>query len=202
MPRLNMKCATSLALVSLPFFLGCGQETPTHEFPEISYELSTLPEEEVFAYAFHGGMSFTSIRYRLYGDRRLVREVVIGSPRRVLATREIRLSQEEIHALIQPTVGGLAELTPRKRTSVIGTSPLSTDAVYVELRLRLESYQRPGEEEIAPFEHDIWLDPMAARRFPQFKEAQDLVALNEMLEEFFGQTSFEAIRELHGDSAN
>ncbi len=186
-----------LLLVALTMFFGCGlmsaakEDTPT-------YRISSLPEDAVLEYGFHGGYGLTSPRYHLYGDGLLVREVIDKMTNRAVTTKELQLSLQDVDALMQMVVeSGVPELTQHKIRAVVGPGSLVQDAWMVVLQLRFESYQREGKAEIAPFEPKITMETpsLVAEAFPDFREAHALVALNEALEEYFEQSGTEAVME-------
>lgn len=170
-----------------------------------SYRVSTSPSDEILNYSVSGGLGFLVPEYRLYGDGRLVREVIDQGNRESVTREERQLSAEDVEVLFRLAVESrLAELTPNRLRATVGVTPLREDSTSVVLRLRFESYQRVGEPEIAPFEPQIIMETpsVVTRSFPQFREGQALVALTEALEAYFGQTSAQAVNEAYQSRSN
>ena len=165
---------------------------------ETSFQFSTSATEEILSLGWHGGLGRLAPRYRLYGDGRLVREIVDkGGQRAVKRSDEVQLSLQDIDLLMRLCIESqLVELTPQRLHQAIGQEPLRMhDGGTAILRLRFISYQRAGKEEQAPFSSQIEMHApqLQLRFFPEVREVQAMVALDEALDGYFSQSASEAL---------
>jgi hypothetical protein len=186
---------TSLVLAAL--CPACVQLDAAGE-GETSFQFSTSATEEILSLGWHGGLGRFAPRYRLYGDGRLVREIVDkGGQRALKRSDEVQLSLQDIDLLMRLCVDSeLAELTPQRLRRGIGQEPLrADDGGTALLRLRFISYQRAGEEEQAPFSPQIEMHApkLQLRFFSEVREIQAMVALDEALDGYFSQSATEVL---------
>lgn len=165
---------------------------------EATYQLSTSATEEILSLGWHGGLGRLAPRYRLYGDGRLVRDIVDkGGQKTVKRSDEVHLSLQDIDLLMRLCVESeLVDLTPARLRKGLGRAPLQAeDGTTALLRLRFIRYRRAGEEEQAPFSPQIEMHApkLQLRFFPEVREVQAMVALNEALDGYFSQSASEAL---------
>ena len=196
-----MKDPTTLLLVSSFMLAGlcpaCVQLDAAGE-GETSYHLSTRATEEILSFGWYGASGDFTPQYRLYGDGRLVREIVYaGNRKTVKRSDEVHLSLQDIDLLMRLCVESkLVELTPQRLRRAIGQEPLRMDdGGTALLRLRFMSYHRPGEKEQAPFSPQIEMHApqLQLRFFPDVREVEAMVALNEALDGYFSQSASEVL---------
>lgn len=162
------------------------------------YQLSTIPDEEILFLTSAGGTGPSVAQYHLYGDGRLVREIVHNkSERTPWRTDEVQLSNEDIELLFQLIVGSeLPDLTDARARQKIGRPLLRMDdGSSLILQLHFDSYQRPGEPEAAPFSPRVSMHApgLQARFFPQLGEAQALGTVRSALDDYFTEPASEVI---------
>ena len=159
--------------------------------------MSTSPSEEILFLASQGGSGPYAPQYRLYGDGRLVREMVEKRTDEPWKSHEVQLSPEDIGLLFQLVVdSGLPELSASVVRDRIGRDPLTmSDGATVVLELHFESYQKRDESAATRFDPRVSMHAprLQARHFPELGEAQTLVTLQEALDEYFSQSATEVL---------
>jgi len=183
----------------IPSRLSAGHlsiEKEAHQIP--TYQLSSSSEEEVLFLTSAGGKGPHVAEYHLYGDGRLVREIVYNrSGRKPWKTDQVRLSSEDVELLFQlVVVSELPDLTEDRIRQKIGRRPLRmSDGSTVVLQLRFDEYQRPGDAKAAPFAPRVSMHApgLQVRFFPQLGEAKALGTLRTALDDYFAQPAAEVI---------
>jgi hypothetical protein len=160
-----------------------------------TYQLSTSPSEEILFLTTAGGTGPSLAQYHLYGDGRLVREIVYNRAERTpWKTDEVQLSSEDVELLFQLVV--VSDLTEDRIRQKIGRRPLRmSDGSTVVLQLRFDEYQRPGDAKAAPFAPRVSMHApgLQVRFFPQLGEAKALGTLRTALDDYFTQPAAEVI---------
>jgi len=165
------------------------------------YRLSPEGDAEILHLAWHGGMRRYAVQYRLFGDGRLVREVVAQAQRdESLRADEVRLEEEDIRLLFEAMVRrGLPTATTERLLEATDGIRLSQpkDGATVILRLDFAAYETAGGAEASFRPQVVVPSPHTqARRFPEVRELDALVAVLDALDAYFSQTAYEAIDEV------
>ena len=193
--RHNLGRSTWAALAVLLPLTGCGMVDAASEGR--SYQVSSSPNEEILFLAIQGGSGPFAPQYRLYGDGRLIREIVEKRTDEPRMSHEAQLLPEDIALLFQLAVdSGLPELDAASVRERIGRDPLTmSDGATVVLEMHFETYQKQGQSSETPFESRISMHApkLQARHFPQLGEAQALVTLQEALDDYFSQSAAEVL---------
>jgi hypothetical protein len=133
----------------------------------------------------------------LYGDGRLVREIVHQQQQQPIYSHEVGLSTQDISLLFDLIVGAnIPDLTEQRLVEQAGRPlPRAFDASSVVLRLNFVSYTRPGENAVSPFSPRVELHAprYLASVLPQIAEIQAFVTLVDALDEFFPQPAEQVI---------
>lgn len=203
-PRLSCLVLVVLSLS------GCAQPEQIDFRPETSStgrldvevvgcEFSTNPEEEVLSLRGYGGMSFETIQFRLFGDGRLLREIVRKSNRkRPLRVDEVPLAQGDIDSIIEVIVRGrLDGMTSETLQKAWGlTLSYPTDAGGVVLRVQFVACDSTNGG-IGPRFTEVWMPApyTQARNHPGIKEFVAFTELYEALDAFFPESMGEALHD-------
>ncbi len=200
------------SVVVLLSLLGCGVAqsdeargvAPAVAKPvtaEVVYRVSGNGRQEILFLGVSGGDYPFAPWYRLFGDGRLVREIV-RSGVAVVHSEEMELPPADVEQILRSVVNSrLAELTQQRVLSVAGgRQPGVEDGEEVALRVEFDSYQRRGEAVRAPFVTDVHLSSPAllADRFPDFTEAKAAVDLRTRLEGYFPEPFNQALLRSQG----
>lgn len=187
--------------------LGCGiaQSDEVREVapvaskpatPEVAYKTSGNGRQEILFLSVSGGGYPFAPSYRLFGDGRLVREIV-RSGAAVLHSEEVELPPAEVEQMVRSVVESrLAELTQTRALAAAGgRQPGVEDGEEIALRVEFDSYQRRGETARVPFVTDVHLSSPAllAERFPGFTEAKAAAELRSRLEAYFPEPFNQAL---------
>lgn len=198
MERSQQRLAPRRAVVSvvlLLLVLGCARRANGQG--ETTYVLSTSATEEILFLRPYGGIGALVPWYHLYGDGRLVRDIVHQRQQEPIYSHEVRLSSSDIELLFQLIVGSkIPDLTEQRLIEQTGRPlPQAFDASNVVLKLNFASYTRPGDSTNAPFTPRVEMHAPGylAEVFPQISEIQGFVALVETLDGFFAQPAKQVI---------
>ena len=160
------------------------------------FEISRKADVEILFSTTTGSTGPFIVQYRLYGDGRLVREILHNkSERTPFKIEEVYLLRDDIQLLFQLAVAAdLPELTDERIQQRIGRPMLRmSDGSTVILELRFRTYQRPGESVGTAFSPRISMHApgLQARFFPELAEAQALTTIRKALDDYFPRSASE-----------
>lgn len=188
-PRLVAILTGALSASAL---LVCPPNGVPDDGPATHYEVSTRHDQEILSLALYGGPAQLSAQYRLYGDGRLLRELVNQVDRQPVRTDEARIEPPALASLMDEIVASdLPSLTRHRLQALTGHQELAIDdAVSVRLILHFISYHEPGEEIRAPYTSEVWLEAPEVweRLFPDVSEVRALNALARSLDAEFSES--------------
>lgn len=177
-----------------PLALGCGA-AGTEDGGPLAYRVSADPTVEILALGSYGGLGFFAPQYRLFGDGRLVREIVHKGNRQpdTALTDEVLLDPSDIELLLDLVIAArLPEMTQDGLQEAMGRRPLTmADGLTFVLELRFENYQRGGRKGDKPFVVQVKLHAptLQLKVVPQLAEAQGMLALLEALDGYFPRSA-------------
>ncbi len=182
-------------LLLLIVLSGCSGTAAGND--QASYELSANAADEILFLRPYGGTGALVPWYHLYGDGRLVRDIVHQYHQDPIFTHEVQLSASDVDLLFQLIVGSsLPDLTEQRLVEQAGRPlPRVIDGSSTVLTLSFASYTRPGEDPVAPFRARVEMHAphYLARTFPQIPEIQSFATLVEALDDFFAQPAEQVI---------
>lgn len=194
--------ASGIVLATLALLAACR---PREQAPEgIAYEISDSPKQLILLLRASGGLGGLLPLYRLYGDGRLVREIVTRTGLETVRSDEMRLARDEVERLFARLVASKAlGVEPDGLLELEGGPPLADafDAPRWFLRLHFRRYELPDGSERAPYTPRIRLyEPATARErsFPRIAEIDRLASLPGLLDAYFEESAREAMLEPAG----
>ncbi len=187
----------SFVALSLSFTLLACRAFATTDEERPDYQLSTSATEEVLFVRPHGVYGGLVPWYQLYGDGRLVRDIVHQGTQAPVHSHEVRLAPADIDLLFELIVTSkLVDLTKERLIDQAGGPlPQAIDAGTYVLTLHFDSYARPGQAEIAPFSTRVEMHaPWYLVKFlPQIPEVQGFAVLLERLDGYFSESASKVI---------
>lgn len=179
--------------------LACTATEATGQ-EQVSYEVSASPAEQILFYTMEGGFGVLAPQYRLFGDGRLVREILsVGAGRPVLLVHETQIGTQDIELLFQLIVSsGLVDLTPeRLREAAGGTVPGLIDGRTHVVEPHFTMYKRPGEAALVPYSTRVRMPTPASvlQQLPELAGASAFVELLDALDGSFPKPASAVINE-------
>jgi hypothetical protein len=183
-------------VLMVPLVLSCGPADAKDGEPP-PFGVSTDPTIEILYLSSYGGMGSFAPQYRLFGDGRLVREMVDKAFRKPQPgmNHEVLLDPTDVELLMNLVVGArLPEMTPERLQQAFGRRPMKMHdgATYV-LRLQFESYGDRAPEEPYVVEVKMHSPRLQARAFPDVPEVQGMNTLIEAIDGFFPESAGKVI---------
>ena len=186
-------------------FIPDEASTGSLDIEIVRCQLSPSPEVEVLYLGGYGGSSFYAAQYRLFGDGRLVREIVPQTKRvKPIRVDEVELAQDDLDLIVETIVRGrLAAATPENLQESLEGRRLANveDASNMVLRVQFAACDsNAGLLEPFSAEVSIPAPTFQARRFPEVPEFQALLTVYSALEAYFPVPVAEALGD--GQSRN
>ena len=193
--------AQALHLAVAAAMLAACSPAAGSEADEIAaYEYSTSAADEILFLFSTGGMGRLAPQYRLYGDGRLVREIVNQYDRQPFKTSQVELAPADVAALLDLVVAthlpDLDLLDMRSALEALGDAArYREDGETLVLKLRFDSYERPDGTIEAPFKQRVSMvsPALKAELLPDLPEPAGLLSLREALDSYFAVSAAEAI---------
>ena len=190
----NTSLAVLLGILGTPGLHATSQSGPP-------YEVARTQGAEVLRLGWYGGMRPLTARYRLFGDGRLLREVVRqADPTEAVRTDGVSLDEDDVTFLFDVVVHtGLATATSEELLEATDGVALShpLDGATAVLDVSIARYETPEGVE-SPFTRRIVIPSpdYQAKRFPQVRAFSGLLDLHTALDSYFPQTVDEAVHEV------
>ncbi len=176
--------------------IGCGRSAAGSDQP--TFVLSTSPADEILFLRLGGGNGALVPWYHLYGDGRLVREIVHQSQTAApFQSETTHLSLTDVDLLFQLIAGSrVPSATQERLVEQVGQPlPRALDASGIILDLNFASYTPSGGDTLAPFTPRVYLQAPGylAELFPQIPEIQGVMAVLETLDSYFPRSADQVI---------
>lgn len=197
-----------VCLLAALVLTGCGDEigfrpalASTGQLDISECRASNSGDVEVVYLGWYGGSSFHTAQYRLFGDGRLLREIVLKSERnKPLRIDEVKVAESDLRLIRKAIVRGhLTTMTPdRLQESMEGQELLyPEDGSTAQLRVRFAACNSNAGR-IEPFSTSISMPSprIQAERFPQVREIQAFLTVVDALEAYFPESVFDALRKV------
>jgi hypothetical protein len=185
------------SVLMVPLVLGCGPAGAGDGEPP-TYRVSTDPTTEILYFSSYGGSGSFAPQYHLFGDGRLVREMVGKAFRKPQSgmSHEVLLDPTDVKLLMDLVVEAqLPDMTPERLQQAFGRRPMKMHdgATYV-LRLRFESYTRQSKL-VEPYTAEVKMHSprLQARVFPDVAEVQGMNTLIEAIDGHFPESAGKVI---------
>ncbi|MGB5752491.1 MAG: hypothetical protein WBN87_06495 [Thermoanaerobaculia bacterium] len=196
-----------ICLLAALFLASCGDDlgfTPalasTGRLDIVECQVDRSPEAEVLYLTWEGGLGMHTPQYRLFGDGRLLREVVQKTkPNRPLLVDEVHLSQDDLDLIFEAIVRGrLAAMTHETLRDAMGDRRFRVPEDYPMVKLRVQfSSCGSSTGSLVPYSNTVYLAgaEYLARKLPEVRELQALVTVIDALAAYFPESAAEALRE-------
>lgn len=185
MRRLVPATAT-LLLVGLIFWCqadgSLGAEGPIQR----EFWLSTDPAVEVLTVTYTGGMTNLVTKHRVFADGRFLLQFISSVDGEVKRQHELRLSDEELTALVAIAVeGGLMEHNQKPYQEKLRLYR-SSDGGNMTVDINLDRYRGPSQREWGPASRSVSVSEITAarRHFPKVEAFEALEDLARKVNEY------------------